>query len=244
MLNTPLANPDQLLAQAGIRSPEAKTLVRYLLDEMRDGRLSEGVKLPPERELAETFGASRGTVRRVLAALREHGIITQTVGSGTFATVLASGLRQLPPTQAANTHNEISPAELMEARLLIEPLMPTLIVLHATSHDFATMDTCLKNAEAADSTEAFEVWDAALHRAFAEATHNGFFLQVLELTNRMREQAEWGRLKRKTLTPERRARYEREHRAIVLALKDRDARKATLLLREHLQSIQNTLLQH
>jgi DNA-binding FadR family transcriptional regulator len=242
MSNKFAPTPDHLLEQAGIRSSGAKALAHHLMEEMRTGRLSEGVKIPPERELAEQFGASRGTVRRVLSALREHGLITQTVGSGTFATALASQLLHQPPAASNHDLQEISPAELMEARLLIEPLMPALIALHATGHDFAQMDTCLKKAAESETFEEFEIWDAALHRVFAEATHNGFFLQVLNLTNAFREQSEWGRLKRKTLTPERRARYEREHMAIVLALKDRDAQKATALLRKHLKSIQETLL--
>lgn len=240
MNTTLLSDPDQFLASAGIRSPGARELALYLLQEMRNGRLSEGVKLPPERQLAERFGASRGAVRRVLAALREQGLIEQTVGSGTFATANAG---QLPMPRNAPPLPETSPAELMEARLLIEPLMPGLIVLHATRQDFSHMETCLAEAEAATTIEEFETWDAALHRAFAEATHNSFFLQVLELTNRLRDQGEWGRLKRQTLTPERRASYEQEHRAIVAALKDRDARKAGSLLRAHLESIRKTLLQ-
>lgn len=235
-----LSTPDQFLTAAGIRSPGGRELAHYLLDELRNGRLSEGVKLPPERQLAERFGASRGAVRRVLSALRDQGLISQTVGSGTFATALA---QQLPSPRSNAPLPETSPAELMEARLLIEPLMPGLIVLHATRQDFSHMETCLAKAEAATTIEDFETWDAALHRAFAEATHNSFFLQVLELTNRLRDQGEWGRLKRQTLTPERRAAYEHEHRAIVAALKDRDARKAGALLRAHLESIRKTLLQ-
>src|SRR3546814_20567357 len=76
---------DDLLAGLNTRAQGAKVLARYLLEEMAVGRLREGVKLPPDRELSSRFGTSRGAVRRVLGELRENGLITPSVGSGTFA---------------------------------------------------------------------------------------------------------------------------------------------------------------
>ncbi|HEY9281115.1 MAG TPA: FCD domain-containing protein [Eoetvoesiella sp.] len=230
-----------LIAGKGIRAEGAKELARFLLEEMTAGRLREGVKLPPERELSKRFGASRGAVRRVLSEFRERGLITQSVGSGTFASAAAHTL-SLSNTSAGDSLNT-SPAELMEARLLIEPLMPALIARNATGPDFVRMLQCLEESEAAKSIEEFEHWDGELHEAFAVATHNAFFLQILELTNRVREQGEWGRLKRVSLTSERRKQYEQQHRAIVAALKDRDAAQASALLFRHLEQVQKNLFQ-
>lgn len=100
---------------------------------------------------------------------------------------------------------------------------------------------CVERSEAADTVEEFEHWDGELHRTFAMATHNSFFLQILDLTNRVREQGEWGRLKRLSLTQDRRREYEAQHRAIVDALRDRDAEQASLVLTEHLRQIQHNL---
>jgi DNA-binding GntR family transcriptional regulator len=58
---------------------------------------------------------------------------------------------------------------------------------------------------------------------------------------RGRHQGEWGRLKRNSLTAARRADYERQHRAIVAALRDRDAVRAAALLLDHLDQIQRNL---
>src|SRR3546814_18184626 len=117
-------------------------LARYLVEEMAAGRLREGVKLPPERELSSRFGTSRGAVRRVLGELREKGLITQSVGSGTFASATAHSLQLAGQDQGAALNT--SPAELMEARLLIEPLMPSLIVRNASAADFALMQACIE----------------------------------------------------------------------------------------------------
>lgn len=239
-MNAPLSPTAQPLSGTR-RAAGARALADYLLDEMRSGRLQAGVKLPAERDLSVRFGTSRGSVRRVLAEFRERGWITQVVGSGTFA-ALAPGMLA-PSTINEGQSSSTSPAELMEARLLIEPLMPALIARNATASDFARMRECIDSSEAATSIEAFEHWDGELHKAFARATHNNFFLQILELSNQVREQGEWGRLKRNSLTPARRTQYEGQHRAIVAALLDRDAAKARMLLREHLEQIQSNLFE-
>ena len=218
----------------------AKALSRYLREGIASGALQAGVKLPAERELSERFGASRGAVRRVLSGFRERGLITQTVGSGTF--VAATAVAEAQPSPPSLDGN-VSPAELMVARRLIEPLMPALIVRNATAADFATMQHCIEQSESAPTIEAFEHWDGELHKALAMATHNGFFVRILELTQRVRDQGEWGRMKAKSLTGERRAQYERQHRALVEALRDRDAAGAERMLVQHLEQIQRNLFE-
>jgi DNA-binding FadR family transcriptional regulator len=229
-------------AKSPVRAAGAKALAAYLHDEIASGRMRDGIKLPAERQLSEQFGASRGAVRRVLQDLKDRGLITQSVGSGTF--VLPGAAKALPAPEIVVdeiSEAQTSPAELMEARLLIEPLMPRLIARNATSSDFTRMMECIDRSEAAQTVEEFEHWDGELHRTFALATHNSFFLKVLELTNRIREQGEWGRLERHSLTPERRMEYEAQHRAIVEALRDRDAEQAGQVLTGHLRQIQHNL---
>lgn len=222
-----------------VRTDGAKALARYLLEEINAGRMSVGFKLPAERELSEQFNASRGAVRRVLGELKNRGVIKQVVGSGTYVSSVPDP--QLSHSAGAANVGIISPAELMQARLLIEPLMPSLIVQYGTTVDFSRMDECIERSEAARTVEEFEHWDGALHEALAVATHNGFFRQILALATQVREQGEWGRLKQRSLTPERRARYEEQHRALVEALKDRDEVSARQVIEQHLLQIQKNL---
>ena len=142
--------------------------------------------------------------------------------------------------EASGMHT--SPAELMEARILIEPMIANLIVRNGTSADFLRMEECCTRGENAVSMPEFEVWDGALHQAIADATHNTFIKQVFQLMNRVREQGDWGALKMRSLTPERRRAYEQEHRALVNALKDRDEDRARGLIMEHLVRIRHNLL--
>ncbi|AON56787.1 MULTISPECIES: FadR/GntR family transcriptional regulator [Herbaspirillum] len=218
-----------------LRASGAKALAKYLIEAISSGEMRPGYKLPAERALSQQFQASRGTVRRVLSDLKEQGFITQTVGSGTF---VADKVSAEPALEEAL---HVSPAELMEGRLLIEPLLPKLIVQHATRADFLKMRECIDKSEAAKTIEEFEYWDGALHQVFAEATHNNFILQLLALVTKVREQGEWGRLKHDSMTPQRRQVYQEQHRDIVTALQNRDEAQARRLIEGHLVQIRENL---
>jgi DNA-binding FadR family transcriptional regulator len=99
-------------------------------------------------------------------------------------------------------------------------------VTNATAADFERMEMCLDRAERAATLDEFELWDAALHQAMAHASHNRFVIRVLDIVTAVREQSEWGKLKDRIVTPERRLKYQEEHRAIVAALKARDDTRA------------------
>lgn len=218
----------------------AAALRAALLANMRSGHWRAGDRLPTERELSESYQIGRAAVRQVLAEAKERGLITQLVGSGTYVSKEAYALLEADDDEASGMHT--SPAELMEARIIIEPMIASLIVRNGTSADFLRMEECCTRGENAVSMQEFEVWDGALHQAIADATHNTFIKQVFQLMNRVREQGDWGALKMRSLTPERRKAYEQEHRALVNALKDRDEERARGLIMEHLVRIRHNLL--
>ena len=130
----------------------------------------------------------------------------------------------------------------MSARLALEPALVELVVGNATEADFARMDECNERAEAAATLEEFERWDAALHESVAAATHNGVVDSVFRLLGEARRHNEWGVLKRRSATPERRLAYQQEHRALVAALRQRDAEAARRLCLAHLLHVRTNLL--
>jgi DNA-binding FadR family transcriptional regulator len=204
-----------------------------------EGSLRAGGKLPTERELASRFAVPRNVVRRTLAQLEAEGAITRHVGRGTFVAGAGASTPGLLTAESWHT----SPAELMEARLSLEPALAELIVTNATPADFERMEMCLEKSERAATLDEFELWDAALHQALATATHNRFVIRVLELVAAVRQQAEWGKLKDRIVTRERRLKYQEEHREIVRALKARDAGLAAGAIRAHLQHARRNLFE-
>src|SRR5579871_4674449 len=59
-------------------------LAEIILDESRRAGLGRGSRLPTERQLAASLGATRTSVRRALTVLEAEGRISREVGRGTF----------------------------------------------------------------------------------------------------------------------------------------------------------------
>jgi DNA-binding FadR family transcriptional regulator len=207
----------------------------YLTQAIQAGSFPPGARLPAERNLCEILSVSRSAVRNALALLEGEGRITRVPGSGTYVREAAH-----PPHDGAAPL--ASPAQVMDARLAIEPPMADLIVANATAADFETMSRCIAAGAAASTFESFEHWDAALHEAIAAATRNPLVVEAYRLVTRARDTAEWGALKRRSLSDENRARYQSDHERIVLALRERDADAAARELRSHLVTIRMNLL--
>ncbi|OYV24675.1 MAG: hypothetical protein B7W99_01055 [Rhodospirillales bacterium 20-58-10] len=213
------------------------TLKETLLENLRSARWRPGEKLPAERHLCVLYDVGRSTVRRTLAELKSRGLVKQIMGSGTY--VADDIADKLPPV--VSSEFVISPSELMEARLIFEPGMIDLAVRNATSADFAILEQCCRNADEAETVEQFEYWDDAFHRALAAATHNGLVINVLTLMSKVRDQSEWGLLKKKSATPERRAAYQREHWTILGELRQREVETARQALFNHLVHVRRNM---
>jgi GntR family transcriptional regulator, uxu operon transcriptional repressor len=213
---------------------------QWLLDMLASGLYAAGSKLPTERAVAERLAVPRSAVRNALAALEAEGMVVRLIGSGTFVAEPAGGTSGMHG--ALLTVGDASPTEIMDARLLIEPRIAALAVAHATLSDFERMEVCNRNAENSDDFAAFEHWDAALHQSIAEATHNRLIVGLYTAITRTRDQADWGELKRRSLTAERRNHYREDHRRIVAALRARDAQSAETALLDHLRRVRQNLL--
>src|SRR5687768_14111794 len=124
----------------------ARRIRDFIVNAASDGKLAPGARLPTERELAKRFAVPRNAARRTLAQLEAERAITRHVGRGTF---LAGDAGRDGAPFPADSVSHTSPAELMEARLRIEPALAELIVTNATPADFERMETCIDKAERA-----------------------------------------------------------------------------------------------
>lgn len=210
-------------------------ITAYIGGQIANGAWGPGHKLPTDRELAQTFGVARNTVRRTLEQLERDQVIVRQVGRGTFVAGAAT-------SNPAGEHGDSSPSDVMELRLLIEPQMAELIVLRATARDVATLEECIAKSEAARSHHEFETWDETLHRTLAQCTKNNGVLAVMNSINAQRNQPAWINLKKQTLTHANRRRYQEQHRAIVDAVKQRDRQLTQEAIRTHLLEVRRNLL--
>lgn len=209
----------------------------FIIGGIRSGAYRANGKLPTERALSEQLGVPRSAVRDALAVLESGGAVTRIIGSGTYVRE-----QEPKPTPAEAVPQAASPAEIMEARLLLEPQLAQLAAINADQADFALFDECIRHGDAADDFEEFEHWDAALHQAIAKSTHNRLVIELYAMVTRARDLTEWGELKRRSLSAERREHYRREHHEIVAALQARDVVKAEKALLGHLERVRSNLL--
>ena len=211
----------------------------HLRQAIATGAYAEGDQLPPERQLATTFGAARSTVRRALEQLEKAGLVSRRLGSGTYVTANRSGDRP-----GADLADEISPLQLVEARIAVEPFATRLAVLNATRRNLDDMEATLARAEAAspDDKDSFSKHDAAFHLEIARASRNPLLLSVYRQINEVRLHAQWDAMKEQILTPDVIAEYNRQHREIFQAFHMRDAQAAERLVSAHLDKARNDLL--
>ena len=219
----------------GDRGQSALTQLRAWLAQRA---LPPSTRLPPERELAELLGVSRGDLRKALAFLERQGELWRHVGKGTF--IGARPVAELSSVAAIAAAT--NPAEVMRARLAVEPELAREAALHATSGDIAEMKLCVAGARGAETWRQYETWDNRLHRAIAEAAHNALLLALFDTLNAVRRAVVWGRLRDEDPHPPADHHSFAEHAAIVAAVEDRDLAAAAARMREHLENVQALLL--
>jgi DNA-binding FadR family transcriptional regulator len=196
--------------------------------------------------LAQHYGLARNTLRRVLRRLEDEGLLERHVGRGTFV----RQARSQPPLPAAGANRQelavrlkgASPADLMEVRLIVEPQVVALAASRASAADLQAIEQALKQSIAAKGLAEFEHWDAQLHLRIFRAAKNAILMAWCEAINQVRNEPDWYRLKKRSLTPELRLTYDREHGAIVMALKERDPEAARRAMAQHLARVRDSLL--
>jgi DNA-binding FadR family transcriptional regulator len=228
----------QTLPETASRQRGDSARLRVQLEqELRTGRWRAGERLPTERELCAHYNVARNTIRRALEVLEEGKLIVRQVGRGTYRAGNDPGDKTDP--FELESIEKFSPADVIECRLIFEPGLVALVVARATKADLDRMAECLAPAESSSSLSEFERWDAALHDAIAVATHNQAAIAMSRSLAKVRQQAQWGILKERSMTPERKAKLHAEHQAIVTALNNRDHSQAHSMLRTHLLHVRS-----
>ena len=64
--------------------PKYVQISELLIRDIAAGRLMDGERLPPEREMAKSLGISVGTLRKALMDLQEKGVLERVQGSGNY----------------------------------------------------------------------------------------------------------------------------------------------------------------
>jgi len=213
----------------------AAAIATQLRQAILDGVYVDGERLPAERQLAAALSSSRTTVREALRILEHGKLVNRRVGSGTFVTFR-------PESGDDDVAEVTSPLELVEVRIAVEPHMVRLATLHATLRDLDRMEEALRALEGSGlSAEAFTRHDRTFHQAIADATRNPLMVSLYRQINHVRGHRQWNAMKDKVLTQDSIDAYNREHRALLDALRARDADEAVAIIDRHLEAARQQL---
>ena len=199
----------------------------------KQGHLKIGDTLLSERELAQQFGVSRGTLRDAFRILESQGIIETRPGGGRYLR------RDFNLNKSESIIHDLQKAamfELLEAREIFEVGMIDLICKRATEEDIQKLEDIVHKQAGIDTFESKNL-DFYFHHALAECTKNkalvNFIKLNLELINQIR--------KNNFLDKKRFTDSQKEHMAIVNSLKTRDVNLVKIAIIDHFKNIRKRL---
>lgn len=231
-----IANESGELLAASSRT--TKTILARLERAIETGVYADGDQLPAERQLAVTFGTARSTIRKVLDELEQKKLVVRRMGSGTF--VNYGGPRHQGLEDVADL---VSPLQLIETRFAVEPYMTRLATIHATKADLDRIESVLLRLETPGIDQnLFTQLDSEFHLELARCSRNPLIVRIYQEVNMVRLHAQWDRMKKLILHPDKIGSYNRQHRELFEALCRRDAQAASDLISRHLEQARLDLI--
>ncbi|WP_066737862.1 FadR/GntR family transcriptional regulator [Cupriavidus sp. D384] len=208
-------------------------VIQQLRGEIADGTFPVGARLPTGKQLAERYGVSAAVIREVTEHLRSQGMIEsrQGLGSTVRSRVSDSGFRLAGSADATDL------AAIFELRIDLESAAAAMAARHRTEADVTRMSALLDAIAARiDDPDHGVEPDIQFHIAIATATHNPYYLQLLQYMNLQLHQAVRTARVNSSRQPGLPARVHAEHVAIFDAIRARDAELARLRATEHLRN--------
>ena len=156
------------------------TQTKTLTEQVADGIMNliqetpykAGDKLPTEKELCESTGAGRNTVREALKILASRNVLEIRQGAGTFVSE-KQGIPDDPlGFSMVNDHVKLT-KDLLQVRIMLEPQIAALAAQCAKEHEIKELEEILEEMEAAmKKREDYSELDTKFHTKIAQCTHN------------------------------------------------------------------------
>jgi DNA-binding FadR family transcriptional regulator len=232
----------------GRSEKKSEMLARQILDDAIDEGQEPGAMLPPEAAMLDRYGVGRPTLREALRILEVHGLLVIRSGPGGGPIVTAASSRDYGRMSSLYYRAAgVRVRDLLEARLVMEPIAARLAAEHHTEEGVARLRHLVADLEKWAATRSGEAPLVGKdNRAFLQASRtfhdvvNGisgnpildFFSQALVdmFTERMAGVI---------YPPDQRDRANRQHIAIAGAILRGNGSAAERLMREHMAEFRN-----
>jgi GntR family transcriptional regulator, transcriptional repressor for pyruvate dehydrogenase complex len=224
-----------------VRQVRKTKIYHEIVEQIRDlisaGRINPGDRLPPERELAELFHASRNSVRDAIRVLGQMGLIESRQGDGTYVrSVSADALAE--PLALMLLQSQTQMRELWEVRRILEPAIAELAAVRITDDELEELAAILDAQRHKVEVGAIPLEeDTAFHNLIAQAARNTVVLRTLDtLVDLLRQSRE------RSLQQRERPKYSLAgHQRILAALRAHDPIAARSEMLQHLREIEERM---
>lgn len=221
-----------------------------LVEWITSGRLRDGDRLPPERELAVRLEVSRSSVREAIGALKLEGLVETRPGSGSFvaagAQERAVALGSRPAGTAPGDDPDAGPFALLQAREALEPGIARIAAERATGS--ARAEELLAAMDSVDIEDPLQRdrWsdaDRLFHRELAVLSGNPVLIGLAAHVAALMDQPLWRRLRDDNMLAVRGrvVVYAAEHRLIYQAVLDGEPEIAAAAALQHIRRVRRQM---
>jgi GntR family transcriptional regulator, transcriptional repressor for pyruvate dehydrogenase complex len=211
------------------------SIVNQIKDLVLQGKLNEGDKLPPERELMNLFGVGRPSLREALKVLEAQGLIEKTQ-KGTIIT----GNHDKFFSDSLMFQLYFSSAQwqdIFEARRFLEKELTYLATTRANSEDFDEIEQTIVDMEISvleNNQTEYVRSNLEFHKKIAKASKNLVLFNLYESINNLVKHSQESGVTVYGVMNES-LNY---HKAIFKAMKERNAERASDLMVQHINSVE------
>ncbi|GAA2980631.1 FadR/GntR family transcriptional regulator [Streptomyces fulvorobeus] len=202
------------------------------------GALRPGDRLPKESELAAELGLSRNSLREAVRALSLIRILDVRQGDGTYVTSLDPQLLLEAMSFVVDFHRDDTVLEFLAVRRILEPAATAMAAGLISDAQLDLLGSRLNALGGNPSVEQLVAADLEFHRGIAQSSGNSVLCSLLDgLSGPTTRARVWRGLTQEDAV----SRTLHEHRAILSALRDRDAEAARAWATVHVASVEQWL---
>ncbi|MEU7102612.1 GntR family transcriptional regulator [Streptomyces longwoodensis] len=162
-------------AEAIVRQSVVDVLEERLRTSILDGALQPGSLLPPERELAASYGVTRTTLKHALSRLEQAGLLRTRHGVGTrVLDFLKSGGADLLPLLVGQDGGWL--ADVFEARRAIGTLIARKAAAECGTAQAVRLRAAVDAVAGAPDAAGAQLAELEVHRELARTTGNRVYV--------------------------------------------------------------------
>lgn len=197
---------------------------------IKEGELSIGDKIPPERNLAEQFGVGRSTIREAIKSMTSMGLLEARLGEGTFVRKVDSDdIKQ--QLQWGLYLDPVPFNELIELRKVLELETVKRAALNRTAEEIIELESWINEMKQEGKVHHNKKNDLMFHMTIAKASNNKMIYNLLDLIRMSLE--EW--FENVLKNPEHVKNSIAEHQLILEAIIQQDVAQAVKVMEAHLE---------